>query len=426
MGGVQAALEGTHGRGPELMLKLIGYADRMSAAPGETVRFMVSALERQPYRAEIVRLIHGDANPDGPGFKAQKVEGAVDLALDGRRHAIAIGSWADIPFHPVMDEPAGGITLLAMIWPTTPARGPAGSDRPLGRDPAGRLPARDRRPWLPRGARRRRRQGKSPAKQRQAAAAARAGIWSAASYDAAAGTMTLVQRPLQAFAGIDESGIVTGPAPIPDCTGLPVTMAALSGDAATTGHFNGKIDSPRLIAGPIAAERLEALLQSPPPRRSGPAHRRRLGLLARDPDDTHRRRSGPTASTAGLVNLPARAMKGWSWDGSEHCWWRKPEHYGAIHFHDERSLRCRLARRFRLDDPGGSAVRLLRRACLVGRCRGRHRRGLYPVLRPAAARARRGSRPAGLPGADGRLSGLCQRPQACSTATVPSWSSAAC
>ena len=28
-------------------------------------------------------------------------------------------------------------------------------------------------------------------------------------------------------------------------------------------------------------------------------------------------------------------MKGWNWDGSEMNWRQKPEHYGAIHFHDD-------------------------------------------------------------------------------------------
>jgi N,N-dimethylformamidase len=50
------------------MLKIIGYGDKLSIAPGETIRFMVSAYDGQPYRARIVRLIHGDANPEGPGF----------------------------------------------------------------------------------------------------------------------------------------------------------------------------------------------------------------------------------------------------------------------------------------------------------------------------------------------------------------------
>ena len=43
---------------------------------------------------------------------------------------------------------------------------------------------------------------------------------------------------------------------------------------------------------------------------------------------------GPNRLDGELVNLPARAMKGWNWDGSEMCWWRAPGQYGAIHFHD--------------------------------------------------------------------------------------------
>ena len=36
-----------------------------------------------------------------------------------------------------------------------------------------------------------------------------------------------------------------------------------------------------------------------------------------------------------LVNYPTRGVKGAYWDGSEHNWRHKPEHYGAIHFHED-------------------------------------------------------------------------------------------
>src|ERR671932_708894 len=105
------------------MLKLIGYADRFSVAPGETVRFMVSALEDQPYQAEIIRLIHGDANPEGPGFKSERVPSGVEAAYVGRRQAISAGSWARVPFHPRLKD-LRSFTVAAMIWPTTPCRRP--------------------------------------------------------------------------------------------------------------------------------------------------------------------------------------------------------------------------------------------------------------------------------------------------------------
>lgn len=36
-----------------------------------------------------------------------------------------------------------------------------------------------------------------------------------------------------------------------------------------------------------------------------------------------------------LYNHPTRAVKGRKWDGSEFCWRHNPNHYGAIHFHDD-------------------------------------------------------------------------------------------
>ena len=41
----------------EPALRLVGYSDRISVAPGETIRFMVSADGLASYEAEIVRLI---------------------------------------------------------------------------------------------------------------------------------------------------------------------------------------------------------------------------------------------------------------------------------------------------------------------------------------------------------------------------------
>ncbi len=49
---------------------------------------MVSAYDGQPYRARIVRLIHGDANPEGPGFKCEPVATGIEAAHVGRPQAI--------------------------------------------------------------------------------------------------------------------------------------------------------------------------------------------------------------------------------------------------------------------------------------------------------------------------------------------------
>ncbi len=59
------------------MLRLLGYTDRLSAAPGDTIRFMVSS-DHDRYASRLVRLIHGDTNPAGPGFKQVLVPSTID------------------------------------------------------------------------------------------------------------------------------------------------------------------------------------------------------------------------------------------------------------------------------------------------------------------------------------------------------------
>ena len=46
------------------MMKITGYSDKISAVPGETIRFMVNSEAGKRYRTDIVRVICGDENPD--------------------------------------------------------------------------------------------------------------------------------------------------------------------------------------------------------------------------------------------------------------------------------------------------------------------------------------------------------------------------
>ena len=47
---------------------ITGYTDKVSVAPGEDIEFKVSVDNAASAQVEIVRLIHGDEHPDGPGF----------------------------------------------------------------------------------------------------------------------------------------------------------------------------------------------------------------------------------------------------------------------------------------------------------------------------------------------------------------------
>ena len=73
---------------------ITGYSDKISVAGGETIAFKVSARPARPYEARLVRIIHGDMNPAGPGYKEAHVPSSIEGRHDGREQRIHCGSWA--------------------------------------------------------------------------------------------------------------------------------------------------------------------------------------------------------------------------------------------------------------------------------------------------------------------------------------------
>ena len=47
------------------MLRITGYSDKYSVCPGEEIKFYVNSEKNEDYQVDIVRLIHGDTNPEG-------------------------------------------------------------------------------------------------------------------------------------------------------------------------------------------------------------------------------------------------------------------------------------------------------------------------------------------------------------------------
>ena len=76
-------------------MEIVAYADRLRAQPGETISFMVSC--RAPsFRARLVRLIHGDDNPLGPGSKIDDLESDADGEYPGRVQELHPGSFVQV------------------------------------------------------------------------------------------------------------------------------------------------------------------------------------------------------------------------------------------------------------------------------------------------------------------------------------------
>ena len=148
------------------MLRITGYSDRYSIRPGDDITFYVNSEKGEDYEAKLVRLIHGDTNPDGPGYKEEEIDAPFDGTHSGRNQKIHGGSYVIVPHDDRMS--VSSFTIQAFIFPTTPTKGRQGIlTKWVGRH---RLRPLRRRRGLPR-ALHRRRQERAHGLQRQAAAA---------------------------------------------------------------------------------------------------------------------------------------------------------------------------------------------------------------------------------------------------------------
>ncbi len=314
-------------------MKIVGYADRLGVTPGETVRFMVSST-LPSYQAKIVRLIHGDPNPEGPGVKETHVPTSVDGEYPGRVQRLPRGSYVRIDDHPLLDG-IGSFTLAAWVWPTLPTRGAQGL---LGRwsvadgrgfalaiDENGQLAV-----WI--GA-----AGGQPVRI-ASGAPLRERDWCfvAASYDAESGQVVLVQQPLRVWPNDPSRVVVERQVGALGAltTDALFLMAACWGGEHPVNQYNGKLDSPCLYGAALDRAGLEALRDDGAPRDLA------APLLAAwdfELDVSSDRVSDRSANQLHgvAVNMPARAMTGVRFHGDKTHWVQAPGQYGAIHFHDD-------------------------------------------------------------------------------------------
>jgi len=304
-------------------LAIVGYADPWSVRPGDTIKVMVSCENGAArYRAEIVRLVCGDDSPGGPGYKERPVEHPANGAYDGRRQPIHAGSYVLVPAHPLLQS-LESFALHALIWPTTPGRG---AQTLLGRwddslkagfalviDETGAAALR-----IGDGS------GHTRIVSTGAALDARAWYLVSASYDDKTRTVRVAQSPLRRRARDVSAAsveLVADAAPKAPAE-TPFLMAAhlLRHDGSkpvTAGHYNGKMEAPRLARSADARDLVAA-----------------WDFAREIPSDDILDVSGHGLDGV-AVNLPARAMTGHLWNGEVHRWTEKPEHYAAIHFHDD-------------------------------------------------------------------------------------------
>ena len=83
---------------------IVGYSDEISVRPGGKISFMVSSEDNAEYDASFVRIIHGDTNPEGPGYKVESVNSEIDGRYKGKRQECLGGSFVAVPNSLALEE----------------------------------------------------------------------------------------------------------------------------------------------------------------------------------------------------------------------------------------------------------------------------------------------------------------------------------
>src|SRR5215472_3199812 len=105
------------------MIHINGYSDKISVTAGEHIRFKVSVEGAETYRAEIVRLINGDADPAGPGAKEERISTPVNDEYEGRFQPIYSGSHIVVEDDQELLNLGTAISVHTFLMPTTPMKG---------------------------------------------------------------------------------------------------------------------------------------------------------------------------------------------------------------------------------------------------------------------------------------------------------------
>lgn len=104
-------------------VKLFGYTDRISAKPGERIDVHVNADGTDTAEAQLVRLVHGDAHPSGPGYIEEEVACEANGPWKVWKQYTQVGSFLRVADPHQRLAPDGSFTVFTYLWSTLPMVG---------------------------------------------------------------------------------------------------------------------------------------------------------------------------------------------------------------------------------------------------------------------------------------------------------------
>ena len=277
---------------------IAGYSDRLSVRPGETIRFAVSSLANTNYQATLFRSISSDPNPKGPGIvELNADEYFKPVELPSRHQSINPGSYGETT-KPLPTAFKNSIKLAVSVFPTrlTDHLQTIVSWGPL------RITLNDKGyvafycddvKFIT---------SKEPIILAK---------WYIISIEISK-DQKIVLCIRDNLNGEEEQTHTENSVHGIDLDEFENAKIRVATDQSKTEFFNGKIEAPQIKVDGKTILKYDFSQQIPSfevPAEIGPP------LM--------------------LYNSPTRAVKGMNWDASEFCWRHKPEHYAAIHFHED-------------------------------------------------------------------------------------------
>lgn len=337
-------------------VKLFGYCDKISVRPGDDIRFYVNADATESAEAQLVRLIHGDQHPSGPGFLEEEIACPANGTWSVTKQYTQVGNFlqAADPEHRLAHD--GPFTLHAYIYPTRPDSGYRqaligrwdvfrNQGYCLGINQKGILEF-----WVGDG---------REIDYLEAEVPLMAKVWYfvAATFDPKSGQATIYQEGvanrynslLGKVAPVDYRSHVRETFRFKPKNGadVPFLVGGSRDWHETRGHFvgqtySGKVDRHGVHARVLSREQLDGIRDGGVPPDDGllAYWDTTAGLSPTGVGDTVRD-MGPYGLHAEGYNRPVRAMTGWNWNSWNDSFRLAPEEYGGIEFHADALTDCR-------------------------------------------------------------------------------------
>ena len=278
-------------------IPLLGYSDKLSARPGEIISFKISSTLKTKFTASLKRSISADPNPKGVGIIEEDASKYFKTtSYSSREQTFNPGSYA-VTKQPLKISIKKDLALSVIVFPTlsTPKEQSiiTFDNIEIYINSIGASAVRLNNESI------------------SIEQAMELHVWHKIDVKISInGKITISQKTIK------EKIISSKTNKLKDSMKKiysgKISLAAIINKGISLNYFNGKIESPKIIAD---------------------------GKVVGDWDLSNNTSSTIVESIVGpkliLKNFPTRAVTGSKWDGSEMNWQHKPKHYAAIHFHED-------------------------------------------------------------------------------------------